>query len=1520
MFIYASWPRFMLLENWDDDFEFNPNSPPRKKKVSTTKSTNSDDVGPPRMSTTSSRYTMDWDADVADNPRNSPSRNRTKVFIAPKLANRADPGPSTPARRPAPTMTENWDDDFEDKNDTPVRRVRGDQSSPTKEIIKNYRSLQPLMVNENAEHRLLTPGRNRASSSASTQYVRSKYIPPGDLFHGNTFPQSDCDEEEEFGFMDKDEDRTVTGRLRRPRFARLNSLTNHPLSLTPPPPVPSIPASLLTQHIPPTAQNRELNTSPTPQPFPRSPSSSVFSLPTTIAGESAYYGSTAHLHPTASRTSSSGGGFAHLPPSPPIHKERERRRLRKKSRPQPQGVFELIAVEPNHSSGLASLQEVERPASPARSSNNDGSHSRPRTPQTPASSTKSSPAPSPHLNINSTPSSARHSIQNVPPTPSGTKGALLSRIGSVKKWGVRRKRGFSVSQKDNNAPQVNALDVAMGPPEDPRILPRPNSSLSSLPLSTSSRQTSSSRPVSPPTSHPNWFFRNSGTFTSPVTASSLESSYGARASATDLSLRGRSYDRNGPTRDSRSKERDKSKSKSRSRNQSRSRNRTPSRSRDAQGVSVASGSGKAEVETPSKLLKRKSLGFVQLRKTLPGQGNANASDGSDVAKTESSGQMRHASFGGAVQETENLNPSTNERGRRMSLSVTKAKIRQQSRVVEEAEKTQEGPKKFIRNVRRISLVGRHKREKSGSTFAQFVGVKIERARTSIGSQHEQTVPAAIIEDVKVPNTPVTPGGLLPPLELEAPLHIAIEPPASADLQPVTPAETVSSDPPANQCPPSPPAPLPASPPTSPKQTTPKKRPLTPGKSPSSPQSASLGRSAYSPGRDNESPSEKTTVRRNSLGDLKIPARISQAQVGLRRDLGMVREFATSVEQLRELQATYHELVVEIQRVLDAHAHLHAQQQATRSVSPSFFSRPMRRRSNTNPSSTTPPAAQLAYKQLASTFYTINSKYRITWECAELLIELGGGSSAGGQSAPSTSVSAPAMQEHNEGSLSIAQRKGRERAITLAGDESKPASPIPGVKSILEQSGVNTSSVAWRASTGRQELSQRQMILLKELLNNADSSFINEEYKPVVPEEAPPSMRMNVNTEWKWGDPANSTVTLPPSESSASGGSSAAQKKRRTSRLGMAGLRDLLRMLKRHHTAHPTHPMPHFGSIPQSTASLTSTTNSSSDVHYGYNYPSSGDLSHLDAGKAATYGRRRAKTSSGPESVRDVGQLTMPSSTFSLYDSNPLPPRQSKGRPSLAAIFRIPKPLKPNKVSGSHSDQQDDGESGISRGNETPASSNGNGDEDWDRIDSATDLDGAVKTVGATMSGDGMSTIRVKGRSPYLQQPAPTSFKPGRGRATSPNPNTPKRIASSSQTSLYEDSPTSSSHNVRPTRLSNVDEDTAEHPRSAVQRSSSKTKPPPSPSSSANVNISPLTPPPRTSSKLYHGNKTSKNGSVRSMPPQRMAELRLAMTPENIKPLVENAKEVHVRLVECIAEIRSLLENHWSSAAPTDPST
>ncbi|KAF8584871.1 hypothetical protein K439DRAFT_1344916 [Ramaria rubella] len=75
------------------------------------------------------------------------------------------------------------------------------------------------------------------------------------------------------------------------------------------------------------------------------------------------------------------------------------------------------------------------------------------------------------------------------------------------------------------------------------------------------------------------------------------------------------------------------------------------------------------------------------------------------------------------------------------------------------------------------------------------------------------------------------------------------------------------------------------------------------------QSTSLGRATAS------SPPRPVGLRRNSLGDLKtplttgehkpqlptlgelkIPARISRAQQGLRRDLGMVKEFAACVER------------------------------------------------------------------------------------------------------------------------------------------------------------------------------------------------------------------------------------------------------------------------------------------------------------------------------------------------------------------------------------------------------------------------------------------------------------------------------------------------------------------------------------------------------------------------------------------------------------------------------------------------
>ncbi|KAJ7845554.1 hypothetical protein B0H14DRAFT_3683541 [Mycena olivaceomarginata] len=83
-------------------------------------------------------------------------------------------------------------------------------------------------------------------------------------------------------------------------------------------------------------------------------------------------------------------------------------------------------------------------------------------------------------------------------------------------------------------------------------------------------------------------------------------------------------------------------------------------------------------------------------------------------------------------------------------------------------------------------------------------------------------------------------------------------------------------------------------------------------------------------------------------------------------------------------------------------------------------------------------SQQAYKQLTSAFYTINSKYRISWECAELLIELGGGGSS--SSPPRTSTSAPAMQQSVGRSEGLKSK--REQAIALQDAAKVPPSPGP----------------------------------------------------------------------------------------------------------------------------------------------------------------------------------------------------------------------------------------------------------------------------------------------------------------------------------------------------------------------------------------------------------------------------------------------------------------------------------------------
>ncbi|KAJ7473756.1 hypothetical protein B0H11DRAFT_1614368, partial [Mycena galericulata] len=680
-----------------------------------------------------------------------------------------------------------------------------------------------------------------------------------------------------------------------------------------------------------------------------------------------------------------------------------------------------------------------------------------------------------------------------------------------------------------------------------------------------------------------------------------------------------------------------------------------------------------------------------------------------------------------------------------------------------------------------------------------------------------------------------------PISLSSPISLA-----SSSSPSLTPYSAASASPPSNSPSPKPPV---------------------------SPQSASLGRAAANSPAVSAAVASPVgaagsgTMRRNSLGDLKIPARISQAQVGLRRDLGMVREFARNVEELKELQGTYQSLVSEVQEILDLHVLQTSQlkekeKDPSRVASPTFFKRHRSNTSSSNPGAPSPAMQQQqAYKQLASAFYTINSKYRISWECAELLIELGGGGSAA--TPPSTSTSAPAMQNvGGSDGLRSGKNKARERAITLQDDAKVPPSPGPltSAASVGAIPGPPLASLpsnlAWRASTGRNDLSQRQLLLLKEMLGSPvpggpDDSFAGDG----IPEEVAAAAAASTNTvnrEWRWGDAMNSTVTLPSEESGVHGGTPGKEKKRRSSRLRMSGIREMLRSL----TKGGVHPP-----VPASSTSVS--TESSGDLHAQHLY---------EHRQVLTNGRRRrAKTSAGPESIRSDRRPLSPFDPSSLKTASPR-------RPSLASIFRLGKTKTPPPSSAADAsfgsahdggrDRDRDRElyptfSGISGGRESASNSTGDEEEDWDRMeDSASDVEAAT----AALARRGGSTIR--GRSPYSH----SSFLaplPGR-------PTTPIRSPSGSRTSIHDPS---GAGPARATRLSNVEEHVG-------GRSTSKAESPP-----------------RQFSRSRRGGKT---GSVRSMPPATLPDPKLAMTPENIKPLLENAREVHARLSDCIAEIRSLL--------------
>lgn len=526
---------------------------------------------------------------------------------------------------------------------------------------------------------------------------------------------------------------------------------------------------------------------------------------------------------------------------------------------------------------------------------------------------------------------------------------------------------------------------------------------------------------------------------------------------------------------------------------------------------------------------------------------------------------------------------------------------------------------------------------------------------------------------------------------------------------------------------------------------------------------------------------------------------------------------------------------------------------------------------------------------------LEHEYGIWWECAELLVELGGGSGAGTASNPNlaahatltlnTPVAGPFKELAAGGEPPSVLR--HMTSMSEPGSIFEQALPAAATSKGPPQASPPHPS-QWRASTGRHDLSARQLRLLKDMLNTPDPASLPYAagpygHGPGYPHLHPyPYSVAEPEGGQPWAAWNPSALTLPSEESSTDphgpGAASVVkgegkQKKRRVNRLGMLGLREILRGLKRNAVAEGR--LGGGGGYAHGQqASESSASNSTEDDHY--NRRRSPWHQHEE--------HHVARQSTGPEAV---AAILDPPPTRNVTPKSPR-------RPSLASIFRIGKQTSKN-VNGRYKEASSSGKGNSTADDEqdTGAGAGGTMGEysDWERM-SRSDLDLTTVAVGSRMA-----TVRGKKMQPHGSSSSPNL--PDIHTNSNPSTSTSKRTPATSQTSLWDSSPNSGT----PPQASRLPLSIAEED-GALQGQKFKTPIPPkldrAPSWSQGH------PAPRP---LSRNGKAAMTGTVRSAPPTdpySTPDPKVALTPENIKPLLEYARVVSTRLAECIGEVQALL--------------
>ncbi|BGO96893.1 hypothetical protein NBRC10513v2_000832 [Rhodotorula toruloides] len=223
---------------------------------------------------------------------------------------------------------------------------------------------------------------------------------------------------------------------------------------------------------------------------------------------------------------------------------------------------------------------------------------------------------------------------------------------------------------------------------------------------------------------------------------------------------------------------------------------------------------------------------------------------------------------------------------------------------------------------------------------------------------------------------------------------------------------------------------------------------------------------YSFGDDLVNGEEGGMPRRNSLSDLRIPARITNAQKKIEEDLERVKQFATAIEELKALRRQYEELVQVI---------------ALPSVSPQHLSPDQ--------------PSKNAVAKTAQAIRRVELDYASWWEQAQTLIDLGDGKPRQDATRPSPGT----LASRRDRCVSLAPEK-TDRHPPQTGSESEAetiASPRPEAATVIKRQverRPSASSIETAAS-----VAHRQKEMLRGVLAAPHKGAS-------LPSRAPPSPR------------------------------------------------------------------------------------------------------------------------------------------------------------------------------------------------------------------------------------------------------------------------------------------------------------------------------------------------------------------------------------------------------------------------------